>query len=192
MIREMDARIRRAMASIRQGFRGVLTLVQAAGAVQLVQIDALAGEQLLDTELFQHYGLTTNPPPGTMAIVLPLGGKTSHGIVIATENGAARKKNLASGEVALYTDEGDYILLSRGRIIKVVAGTQLEVTAPVVTLKATTKVRMETPLLEVTGEIKDRCDTSGKTMAGMRTTYNSHTHHENDVHGETNVPTQAM
>jgi phage baseplate assembly protein V len=192
MIREIDARIRRALAGIRQTFRGVIRLVKAAGAVQLVQVDGLAGEMLQDAELFQHYGFTSNPLPGTMAVIVPVGGKTSHGIVVATEHGTYRKKNLVSGEVALYTDEGDYVLLSRGRIIKVVAGAQLEVTAPLVTIKASTKVRMETPLLEVTGEIKDRCDSTGKTMAGMRTTYDSHTHHENDVNGETNQPTQAM
>lgn len=153
MIAEVDTRIRRALAGVRQSFRGVLRLVKAAGAVQLVQIDGLAGEQLQDAELFQHYGYTSNPPAGTMAIIVPIGGKTSHGIAVATEHGGYRKKSLATGEVALYTDEGDCVVLNRGRVIRVVAGTQLEVTAPLVTLKASTKVRMETPLVEITGQL---------------------------------------
>lgn len=64
---------------------------------------------------------------------------------------------------------------------------------PTATVQAATKVRLETPLLEVTGDIKDKCDSSGKTMSGMRTTYNSHNHNENNtVGGPTNLPNQAM
>ena len=44
----------------------------------------------------------------------------------------------------------------------------------------------------MTGQIKDLSDSTGKTMSAMRSTYNGHTHHENDVHGETNNPTQQM
>lgn len=138
MIAEVDARVRRHLAGIRQSFRGVLRLVKAAGAVQLAQVDGLAGEQLQDAELFQHYGYTSNPPAGTMAVIVPIGGKTSHGIAVATEHGAHRKKGLATGEVALYTDEGDCIVLNRGRIVRVVAGA---------------KVRIEAPLVEITGDL---------------------------------------
>jgi phage baseplate assembly protein V len=64
-------------------------------------------------------GLPLTPLPGTAAIVLPLNGKTSHGIIIATEHGNYRLKELQPGEVALYTDEGAKIVLKRGRIIDV-------------------------------------------------------------------------
>jgi hypothetical protein len=37
-------------------------------------------------------------------------------------------------------------------------------------------VRIDAPLLECTGQIKDLCDSSGATMESMRTTYNGHTH----------------
>lgn len=118
MINDIDKRIRRALAGVRQAFRSVLTRVNSGPAVQLVQADGLAGERLQDNELFQHFGFTSNPPPGTMAIMLPVGGKTSHGIVIATEHGSYRLKALKPGEVALYTDEGAKIVLKRGRLIE--------------------------------------------------------------------------
>lgn len=197
MIADIDARIRRHVAGIRQTFRGVLTLVKTAGAVQLVQVDGLAGEQLQDAELFQHYGLTSNPPPGTMAVVVPVGGKTSHGIVIATEHGSYRLKNLASGEVAIYTDEGDSIVLKRGRLIEVTTQT-LRVNAPTLIEFNTQKVQVNSPLVSTTGQIQaalditDKYGAGGKSMANMRTVYNSHTHHENDVHGDTNAPTQQV
>ncbi|MGL9774685.1 MAG: phage baseplate assembly protein domain-containing protein [Sodalis sp. (in: enterobacteria)] len=37
-------------------------------------------------ELFQHYGLTSVPPASTMAVVLPVGGRTRHSIVIASKH----------------------------------------------------------------------------------------------------------
>jgi len=146
MIADIDARIRRHVAGIRQTFRGVLTLVKTAGAVQLVQVDGLAGEQLQDAELFQHYGLTSNPPPGTMAVVVPVGGKTSHGIVIATEHGSYRLKNLASGEVAIYTDEGDSIVLKRGHLIEATTHT-FRLNTQVMEVNASTRIDFNTPMV---------------------------------------------
>lgn len=146
MIAEIDARIKRYANTIRQAFRGVLTLVKAAGNVQLVQVDGLAGEQLQDNELFQHYGYTSNPPPGTMAIVLPIGGKTAHGIIIATEHGNYRLKNLASGEVAIYSDEGDSVILKRGRLIEATTHT-FRLNTQVMEVNATTKIDFNTPMV---------------------------------------------
>lgn len=146
MIREIDTRIERKLAGIRQAFRGVLALVKSAGAVQMLQGEGLAGEALQDNELFQHYGYTSNPPAGTMAIVLPIGGKTAHGIVIATEHGEYRLKNLASGEVAIYTDEGDSIVLKRGRLIEVTTQT-LRVNTEVMEVNASTKIDFNTPMV---------------------------------------------
>ncbi|EFO7235869.1 baseplate assembly protein, partial [Salmonella enterica] len=52
--------------------------------------------------------------------------------------------------------------------------------------------RFEMPI-ESTGDIRDNCDSSGKTMAEMRTTYNGHTHKENgDGGGITDKPGQSM
>ncbi|WP_145507594.1 phage baseplate assembly protein V, partial [Yersinia hibernica] len=106
MWNSVDGRINAALNRIRKAFRAALTRVNSTGQVQTVQARGLAGEQIQDNELFQHYGFTSNPLPGTMAVILPLGGKTSHGVIIATENAAYRLTGLKSGEVALYTDEG--------------------------------------------------------------------------------------
>lgn len=144
MIKDIDNRIRRALGSIRLAFRGVVTLVKAAGAVQLVQMDALQGEQLQDAELFQHYGLTSNPPAGTMAIVLPIGGRTAHGIIIATEHGTYRLKGLASGEIALYDDQDQKVHITRAGIVIDGAGKPINI-------QNTPSVTMTTPIVHATG-----------------------------------------
>ncbi len=119
MIKDLDKRINRAIGRVRQAFRAVLSSTKSTTGVQLSTGEALAGEQLRDNELFQHYGFTSNPLPGTEAVVVPMGGKTSHGIIVATEHSSYRLKELAAGEVAIYTDEGSKIVLKRGRIIEV-------------------------------------------------------------------------
>lgn len=145
MIDQVDRRIARALGGLRHAFRAVITLVRTGAGVQLAQADGVAGEQLQDAEVFQHYGITSNPPAGSMAVVLPLGGKTSHGIVIATEHAQYRLVGLESGEVALYSDEGDSVWLKRGRVI--------EVTTQTLRINAETAVEITTPTLTVTGLI---------------------------------------
>ena len=67
----------------------------------------------------QQFGLTSVPPAGTQVVVLPMGGETTHSIVIATENGSFRVKNLQSGEVAVYDESGSSIILKKGRLIEI-------------------------------------------------------------------------
>ncbi|EGP7733723.1 phage baseplate assembly protein V [Salmonella enterica] len=118
MMQIISQRINQALARIRQAFRVRLSATDSATAVQRIQAQGVGNESLQGAELFQHYGFTSHPQPGTMGIVLPLGGVSSHGIVIATEHGAYRLKSLKPGEVALYTDEGAKIVLRRGKLIE--------------------------------------------------------------------------
>lgn len=117
-IKLIDERISRLLARVRQAFRGKLTLTETGGGVQLSQVQGLATEDLPGIELFQHYGFTSVPPAGTMAILVPMGGRTSHSVIVATENSAYRLQGLANGEVAIYTDEGTSIVLKRGKVIE--------------------------------------------------------------------------
>ncbi|CDF98869.1 Putative Phage baseplate assembly protein V [Avibacterium paragallinarum JF4211] len=104
---------------VRQAFRGMLNLVKSTDNIQKTQVSGLADETLQDVELMQHFGFTSVPPAGTQAVIIPIGGQTSHGIVIATENGAFRVKNLQDGEVAIYDQSGSTIMLKNGRLIEV-------------------------------------------------------------------------
>ena len=116
MLADIDRRIGRALAGIRQAFRGVLRGTRGGKGSQLAQVDGLAGEPLPDLELFQQFGFTSNPPAGTAVVVLPLGGRTSHGIIVATENGAYRIGDLKPGETAIFNAFGDRFVFRDGRI----------------------------------------------------------------------------
>lgn len=127
-------------SDVRQAFRGVLHLVKSADNIQKVQASGLADETLQDVELMQHFGFTSVPPANTQAVILPIGGQTSHGIVIATENGSFRVKNLQGGEVAVYDESGSSIVLKKGRLI--------EIDCDVLKIKAASKVDISSPLVE--------------------------------------------
>ncbi|MCT6881582.1 phage baseplate assembly protein V [Snodgrassella alvi] len=116
-------------SSVRQAFRGRLTRVNATEPIQSAQISALADELLQDVEHMQQFGFTSNPPVGSEAIILPLSGQTTHGIIIGTEHGAYRIKALASGEVAVYNQSGASITLKNGRLIEIDCET-LNIKAP--------------------------------------------------------------
>lgn len=143
MIKDIDRRIKAALNTIRRPFRARLTAINTAPGLSLLQADGLKGEQVQAAELAQHYGLTSVPPVGSQVIVLPLGGRSAHGVIIATEHSSYRVKSLASGEVAIYTAEGDSIVLKNGHLI--------EVTTQTLKINASAQVQINSPLLQVNG-----------------------------------------
>ncbi|WP_429496754.1 phage baseplate assembly protein V [Robbsia andropogonis] len=160
MMKDTQRRIQRALSSVRQAFRGVIGSVATDGAVQMITGEGLSGESLSDVELFQQYGTTSVPPKGTMAIVLPLGGESSHAVAIATEHGSYRIKGLKQGELALYTDEGDSVIFNRGRVINMTTKTlnisaeeSVNVTAKNINLTATQGATVDTPIATVTHQL---------------------------------------
>ncbi len=129
-----------ALGAVRQAFRGTLNLVKSADGIQKVQVSGLADETLQDVEFMQQFGLTSVPPAGTQVVVLPIGGTTSHSIVVATENGSYRIKELQGGEVAVYDESGSSIVLRKGKLI--------EIDCDVLKITAATKVDISSPLVE--------------------------------------------
>ncbi|MGQ7818832.1 phage baseplate assembly protein domain-containing protein [Metapseudomonas furukawaii] len=109
--------INRTLRNVRLALRGVLRRSETSWPNIGLEVEGLAGEQVA-TELIQHYGFTSAPLPGAEMIVLPIGGRTNHSVVVATEDGRYRIQ-IVEGEVSLYTDEGDYIHLKRGRLVEV-------------------------------------------------------------------------
>ena len=121
--KQVDSRIRRALDSVRRAFRGAVAQVDSGAAVQRIQIEGLAGETVQALEHGEPWGLTANPPAGCDCFVLPLGGATSHGVVIAVAGGGARVTALAPGEIALYSAHGSTIVLREGNIVEINAQT---------------------------------------------------------------------
>ncbi|SNT29061.1 phage baseplate assembly protein V [Noviherbaspirillum humi] len=175
--------------------RAILSVVNDAGAIQTAQAQLLADEVQDDAERIQEYGFTSVPLPGAEAVLAFVGGNRDHGLIIAVDDRRYRLTGLAGGEVAIYDDLGQKVHLTRDGIVVDGAGKQI-------TFTNTPKVRIEAQLevtqnivgqqnITATQNIADQGGGTGKTMASMRSTYNSHTH--NDPQGGTvNTPNQAM
>lgn len=188
--------------------RGTVSLVNAATKMQSLQLRLLAGESKDDVEHFEPYGLTSHPQPGAECVALFLDGDRSHGIVVCVADRRYRVKGLASGEVILHDDQGQSVYLMRGGIkltdkagstvVMQGDGSGAMTFAAGLTINANSKV---VGTLEVTQNIT--CDASitaaqnvgdqggAKTMAGMRSVFDAHTHSGTDSHGDgftTNPP----
>ena len=180
----MSAVLQQLMRKLRLNIgTGLLKLVDDARKIQQVQITLLDGEVRSNVNRMQDYGFTSVPLEGAEALLAAVGGNRDHLIAIRVDDGRHRKKGLTAGEVALYSDEGDYILLKRGRIIEVLAGTKLKVTAPEVEIIASTKVTITSPTVEMSGTLAVQGNiTSQATITGnsVRTAsgkiLESHTH----------------
>lgn len=165
--------------------RAVLTSLDTAKKCQTAGLKLIAGEQKENLEHLEPYGFTSSPMIGAEAIALFPGGDRSHGVVIVVADRRYRLKGLKAGEVALYDDQGQSVTLTRTGIVVNGGGKPI-------TFTNSPKARFEMDI-EATGQIKDLCDSSGKTMSAMRATYNLHTHRENgDGGGTTNKPNQPM
>lgn len=99
--------------------RAVIETIKDDRGIQSMQASLLADEVQDDMERFQNYGFTSHPPKGSEGIAVFPGGDRSHGILIAVDNRTYRLKDLKGGEVAIYTDEGDSIILKRNHRIEV-------------------------------------------------------------------------
>lgn len=153
--------------------RGVVGPVTDNGGLQTMQLTLLEGEVRDDVERVQNYGLSANPLPGSDCIVICAGGNRDHPVIIALDDRRYRPDGGAPGEVTLYTHLAGG---AGGHRITLKADQSVEIQALKVVIKAVEKVRIEAPLLEVTGEVKDLCDAGGVPMSAMRAAYNAHTH----------------
>lgn len=147
--------------------RGVLALVGAGSKMQSVQMQLTADEVKDDMEHFEPYGLTSNPHPGAEGLTAFINGDRSHGVVLCISDRRFRLQALKTGEVALYTDEGDFLHFKRGREIAIETLT--------LNVKATTGVNFDTPLISTTGRIEATGDV---VAAGVSTS--QHVHEDSD------------
>lgn len=167
--------------------RAVVLLAKDSTSLQTLQVSLLADEVRSDVERFQNYGFSSHPHPGAEAVAVSVGGSRDHVLVIAVDDRRYRLASLAEGEVAIYTDEGDSIVIKRGGTIEVTAATKVRIVSPLVECTGNLHVIGNVTVdgtAHVAGDITsgtaitaatDIADQAGaKTMAGMRTVFNAH------------------
>jgi len=181
--------------------RGVVSKVNDDEDLQEIQVHLLAGELRDGLERFQNYGFSSYPHVGSEAATVFIGGNRDHGLVLAVDDRRYRFKVNEEGEIALYTDEGDYIYFKRGNEIEINTGTltvnasasctfnspQFTVNSNDISLNGDVSVDGQ---LTSTGDITDNAGVNTKTMSDFRDTFNTHNHPYDD--GTTNIPNQQV
>lgn len=107
--------------------RAIVSLVKDDTKAQTLQLGLLADEVQDGAERFHDYGFTSHPHPGAEALAVFPGGTRSHGVVIAIADREYRLRGLEQGEVALYDDLGNIVLLGRSSVA-ITAVADLDVT----------------------------------------------------------------
>jgi phage baseplate assembly protein V len=158
--------------------RGRIKTGNDEGPVQRHQVSLGQLETFDDLPRVAEYGFNSAPPENTDAILLFVGGNRTDGVIIGTNHQVFRMRNLAPGEVSISDNTGQTVYLTKSGIVIKGAGKPIRICdTPMVTIDA--------PIMHVTGDVAidsklvaqgDVADHGGKTMAGMRGTYNGHDH----------------
>ena len=145
-MRPLDRRIR-SLAS-----RTTITRVDDADLAQRVQVTALALERIPQAARVQMFGLTSNPPAGSTALLISIGGSRTHCVVIGADH-ESRPRDLLPGESQLYNQFGDFVYLTEAGETHVKARSKVVVEAPEAHVIASTKITLQTPLVEATNDL---------------------------------------
>lgn len=118
MLRPLATRIANTVA------RAVVDLVDDSTDLQELQLVVLDGEVVADAERFQDYGFTSVPITGAEAVVLFPNGDRAHPLVVAVDDRRNRPINLQASEVALYSQNGQRVLLKADGSVEI-TGTEI-------------------------------------------------------------------
>ncbi len=148
--------IRRRIATLVS--RAVLAAVNAAPGCQTLQVTILADESQVDVEHMEPYGFTSNPPAGAEGVILNVAGQRGAAVGLNFGNRSVRVTGLKSGEVCIFTDEGDKITLKRDRHMEVEtlhllvkAEEDIAMETKTYTVKASGGVAYQTPSYQLGG-----------------------------------------
>ncbi len=141
------------------------------------------------------WGMQAGPTIGDLVTIQFQEGDQNAGVVLGGMfNVEDRPMPVPSGEMWMQDASGSCVKFIAGGIVRIEAATALETAAPA--WNHTGPLNL-TGLMTVIGAIRATADItdfylsgSPYSMRSFRILYNSHTHHENDVGGETNQPTQ--
>ncbi|WP_016597576.1 phage baseplate assembly protein domain-containing protein, partial [Yersinia pestis] len=160
---------------------GRVTAFDDSNGVQTVQYQTPL-EVHSDTPRLAEFGFSSGLPAGSDVVIGFLGGDRSSGMIIASHHPAYRHMGLNAGETVIYAQWGQFIKLTESGVVIEANNQPVTVNnATEVTVNATVKVRLNTPLLEVSGNIIDNADSNSATLKSLRDAYNSHNHQLKNV-----------
>lgn len=96
------------------------------GQTQTASIEVADGIWRDDVEVMQPYGLASHVPlDGGLAIAFAIGGDQGDMVIMPLSNPSKRLGKLAEGEIGLYNEHGDMLVIGADGAIKVQAGASM-------------------------------------------------------------------
>lgn len=109
--------------------RGVLETVSDQRGVQVLGLSLLDGERKDNVERFQNYGFSSVPVGEAEAIVIFPGGDRSSGVIIAMDERGSRMTGLLPGEVGMYSNSGNSVILHADGLIEITSPNKIAILA---------------------------------------------------------------
>lgn len=177
--------------------RGIVAETNDKKGMQDVKVSLLHHEGKIAVERMQNYGFSSHSPKQSEVTVVFFGGGRDHGIIVGNDDRNSRFTGLVEGEVVIYTDEGDSIVLKRDNTVEVTTKklhinveTEMVVQSKhTITLKADEKVTIEAPDILLKGNVQIDGNLSQATSSGAAATYTitGDTHQIGNVHVDGNI-----
>jgi phage baseplate assembly protein V len=159
--------------------RGTVTAVNGKRRLRTLQLLLLDEDVREPIEHCEPYGFSSEVKTGSEVVAVSLGGDRDHTLALVVFDRRYRPTNMKSGEVCIYDDKERKIYLSEDGII-------IDGASSPITVKTSGTVTIDAPTVKMTGNLQvggnivaagNISDLNGsKSMAGMRSTYDSHTH----------------
>lgn len=128
---------------------GLIEATKDSDELQKLQATFLAGETKNDVRKMHHFGFSSHAPKGSECIGISVGGNRESLVIIASENRQYRFKDLGEGEVAIYSQSGDFIHFKKDNEIEVSTKNLVINASDDVTVNATNKVTVNTKTADV-------------------------------------------
>lgn len=143
---------------------------------------------------YTDFGFSSSLPAGSDVLIAYLNGNRSDAIIIASNHPSSRHLNLKSGESVLYNQWGLHILMTEEGVVVEAKNKEVTVNnANKVTVNASTEVLLNTPLLKVTGNIIDNCESNESTLKELRDSHNKHNHPIKNIQtGNSNITSESI
>lgn len=93
--------------------RGVVQLAPDGAKLRLLQLGALFGETIDNSEHFEPYGFTSVPLAGAEHVTIFMNGDRSHPITLAVSDRRYRPTGKKPGEVTMYNNAGASLTMTK-------------------------------------------------------------------------------
>lgn len=149
---------------------GRVKLVDESGPIGRVQVDEgdlgkVGSRRIIDkVARIAHFGFAAVPPIGSEIMLASPGGDRSQSIAIGSNHQPSRLKDLQPGDSGIYDVRGAKVVLTEDGLLIDCAGLPAVVqNCPTITLRATGKVTIDAPTLEV---LHDMTVAGNSTVSG--------------------------